>query len=248
MPVCSKCHLDKPLDAFNASRSRSAGHESACKTCQPVETYKQQFAARGGPLTVPKRCAKCRATKPYTEFRCNPRHKDGLEPWCHSCEKSRRRIYYRLTTHRKTREPLHIRFWRMVDTTGGPDACWPWEGLTNKDGYGVSKHSHRGQSTGAHRVAWEITFGDIPKGEEILHSCDTPPCCNPRHLFKGTQKENMADCSIKGRSCSQLTLEQVRLIRSFEGIHTPREIATMFPINRTSVYNIWQRKTFRHIG
>lgn len=32
--------------------------------------------------------------------------------------------------------PLAERFWPKVDKSGGPDACWPWLGGINGDGYG----------------------------------------------------------------------------------------------------------------
>lgn len=32
-----------------------------------------------------------------------------------------------------------------------------------------------------------------------LHACDNRPCCNPAHLFEGTQKDNIADMIAKGR-------------------------------------------------
>jgi len=33
----------------------------------------------------------------------------------------------------------------------------------------------------------------------VLHTCDNPPCGNDRHLFLGTQSDNMIDCLNKGR-------------------------------------------------
>jgi len=41
--------------------------------------------------------------------------------------------------------------------------------------------------------------GPIEKGLFVCHKCDNTECCNPLHLFKGTQKDNLQDMIKKGR-------------------------------------------------
>lgn len=88
-------------------------------------------------------------------------------------------------------------FWRRVDRRS-PDECWLWIGYVRKDGYGQVTHAHR--RSGAHRWAYELGHGEIPKGLSVCHSCDVPLCCNPAHLFVGTTLDNQRDSSMKGRS------------------------------------------------
>lgn len=86
------------------------------------------------------------------------------------------------------------RFWKMVDVRG-PDECWEWKGCKYTRGYGMYPHNSY-----AHRYMWVITYGDIPDGLIVRHSCDNPSCVNPKHLLIGTHKDNTRDMIERGRS------------------------------------------------
>lgn len=91
---------------------------------------------------------------------------------------------------------LEARFWAKVQK-GGTDECWLWTG-TRGHGYGrirtVGKRFAR-----AHRIAYALTHGD-PGPLLVCHKCDTPLCCNPAHLFLGTNLDNSLDRNAKHRS------------------------------------------------
>jgi hypothetical protein len=86
------------------------------------------------------------------------------------------------------------RFWSKVNVRH-PKQCWPWTGST-RNGYGRMMTQHGPVS--AHRVAY-FFFNDQWPTDRACHTCDNPTCCNPNHLFDGTQQENVADMIAKGR-------------------------------------------------
>lgn len=116
--------------------------------------------------------------------------------------------------------PVHIRFFNKV-VAESLLTCWLWTGCTDDCGYG--KFNHGGECL-AHRVSWLLSIGSIPPNSYLLHSCDTPHCVNPFHLFPGTQKLNMEDSARKGRrnyrhgedvNTAVLTEDQVQFIREY---------------------------------
>lgn len=75
--------------------------------------------------------------------------------------------------------------------------CWLWTGSRVNDNYGCANIDYK--QLLAHRLSYELHHGPIPDGQKVCHSCDTPLCVNPSHLFLGTQKENLEDMTQKGR-------------------------------------------------
>lgn len=159
---------------------------------------------------------------------------------------------------------LATRFWIKVASVD-PSACWPWTAGRNRLGYG--KFGIEGRAHYAHRIAWELTHGPIPDGLRALHRCDNPPCCNPAHLFLGTQGENIQDMHDKGRhrpkvvhpippghargeAChsAKLTAPDVLSIRqaASEGTDFPT-LAARYGVTKQSIWAIVHRKKWKHV-
>lgn len=139
------------------------------------------------------------------------------------------------------RKPLHIAFWERVHKTR---TCWVWTGPKNRDGYGCVSGNR------AHRYSWELINGKIPKGLSVLHRCDNPPCVNPKHLWLGTQTDNVMDMVAKGRCAdvryeanprAKLTSEQVNSIK--QRVHhknhhdgqTHKQLAEEYGVSKSTI-------------
>ena len=151
--------------------------------------------------------------------------------------------------------------WSKVDKKG-EDECWNWIGLKNKQGYGrvqINEYSYL-----AHRVIYSLVYPNIiewraPKNSSesgfILHRCDNPSCCNPKHLFVGNHADNMADKAAKGRSPdysgdkgprAKLTMVQAREIRQLrkDGV-SARELAKRYEISLPSIKTLLRNDSYK---
>lgn len=161
------------------------------------------------------------------------------------------------------------RFWSKVNR-GAADACWPWIACRDRKGYG--RVSFGGRMFFAHRLIWILVRGAIPTGVCVLHYCDNPPCCNPDHLFLGTNADNIADRTAKGRSAAgernglsvhpecvprirgerngsaKLTEAIVRIIRAkrIEG-HTQTELAATYGVAQSAISRIDHGVCWKHL-
>ena len=104
------------------------------------------------------------------------------------------------------------RFWAKVDKTSSPHGCWLWTAARIQD-YGVIGLERQRRHAYAHRVAYELAYGEIPGGIEVCHNCDrfydhgdtTYRRCvrndgEHGHLWLGTHTENVRDMWAKGRN------------------------------------------------
>lgn len=148
------------------------------------------------------------------------------------------------------------RFWSKVhkDKQG---SCWMWRAYKNNQGYGTFKL--HGKMQLAHRVAWELERGPIPGGKIVCHRCDTPACCNPDHLFLGTQDDNMKDALAKGRLPSRngegngrarLTNIDVQFIKHWlkDGRWTQLQLAEAFEVCCTTINHINTSRRWQEVA
>lgn len=98
---------------------------------------------------------------------------------------------------RISKREFRKRFWEAVSKNGHQNGCWLWTAGRNSAGYGSIHFGSK--TTVAHRVAYEVFVGRIPKSMVVRHKCDTPLCVRPDHLTLGTQGENIMDAVRRGR-------------------------------------------------
>jgi hypothetical protein len=109
----------------------------------------------------------------------------------------------------------------------------------------------------AHHLAWETFVGPIPEGHAVLHKCDTSSCCNPEHLFTGTQKDNMRDMIEKGRRANfqgsrhgmaKLDEKAVGEIRRRRAAgESTRALAVEYGVNPRHLRDVIAGRLWRHV-
>jgi hypothetical protein len=142
--------------------------------------------------------------------------------------------------------------------------CWIWKKYKNNKGYGHPKF--KGESILAHRLSYLTFIGEIPNNLHVLHNCDNPTCVNPKHLFLGTNQDNMKDRNNKNRQSRlkgkdhgrsklvQEEVDEIRILYSAElaerargkGIQlTQRELAERFRVGETQISDIVNNKIWK---
>jgi len=148
------------------------------------------------------------------------------------------------------------RFWAKVDR-GGPDECWLWNSY-RKPPYNYGQFLlGRSKFVTASRFSLALKMGGLPEGVQACHSCDNPPCCNPHHLFVGTQLENNLDCINKGRGNkshgeahrdARLTTEVVRMLRELPHTYAvQKEMAAVYGVSSNAIYRAQVGRTWKHV-
>lgn len=144
-------------------------------------------------------------------------------------------------------------FWTKVAVSERNDECWEWKLSCDSYGYGHLKWG--GILRLSHRLAWELTNGEIPDNLQVLHTCDNPKCCNPKHLFLGTHLQNMQDKNRKGRQSKgifhpkhKLTPELVKQVRTRNANGDSHEkLAKELGLHHSTISQVVLRKTWKEV-
>lgn len=146
------------------------------------------------------------------------------------------------------------KFWCKVDRRS-PGHCWLWQGYTSASLRGGAAYGRldfqRIKGVYAHRVAYFLAYpGRIrlraKRGSPmVLHKCDHPLCCNPRHLYLGDHDQNMRDKVQRGRSPDfregrgprcKLTMEDVLWMRMQKRCGaTKKALALLYDVSGATV-------------
>lgn len=152
------------------------------------------------------------------------------------------------------KQTLEERFWSKVDIRS-PFECWPWLAAVRRKDEGYGAFWLNGRHQPASRIAYSLAFKDVPVGLHVCHHCDNPSCCNPEHLFLGTNADNAHDRDSKGRTATgdknrttawNFHEKDVILIRNLVKNKElkQREIAKMFNVSPSVINNLIKGRTY----
>jgi len=162
-----------------------------------------------------------------------------------------------------------IRFWDKVNIKKDKTTCWNWTAVLSGK-YGMFWFNNT--MVLAHRMAYALHNNKLEMMKSskkyhknnndfecVLHKCDNPKCCNPNHLYLGTNKDNINDKVKRNRTQkmrgslnghSKLTEQDVLNIRLN---YIPRKnggliaIAKKYKMSITNIHDIITRKIWTHI-
>ncbi len=125
--------------------------------------------------------------------------------------------------------------------------CLDWAGPLSTKGYGMGMKSD-GKYVRAHRLSYQLHVGPIPAGAHVLHRCDNRRCCEPSHLYLGTNEENILDKMERDRSGKKLCKEKVACIkRRLACGETRLSLAADFGVNPSNITRIATGERWAHV-
>lgn len=189
-----------------------------------------------------EKCIQC--DEPMFVWACQK----GLKKYCSKrCANAAKRV---------ARADLVTRFWAHV-AVRGPDQCWPWTASRNESrgGYGQIR-TQDGRTLKAHRVAYEIQHGPIPRGLFVCHRCNNPICCNPHHLYAGTPAENAADTiaagrvyhipPLRGEASPHAKLTAAEVLEILASTDGHQRLARIYGVSRQAIFRIRKGLTWKN--
>lgn len=131
--------------------------------------------------------------------------------------------------------------------------CLTWPMKRDHDGYG--RVWYQGKPVGAHRLAFFVVHGRWPV-PNALHSCDNPPCFNPRHLSEGSNLLNQNQKAKRGRSLRGVQQHDAKLtddaVQQARAEYIPRkmgfhQLAKKYGVSKPAMRWAIIGKTWRHV-
>ncbi len=147
------------------------------------------------------------------------------------------------------------RFWSKIIFPKELDLCWEFNGFHDRDGYAMFWYNN--SRIGAHRFSYIIHNAFNFNIDQVLHTCDNPGCVNPKHLFTGTNRDNMIDRdlknrNVKGSKVNTSILTEEDIIKMLNGISNGvyssiEDMCIDFKIISDTVYKILYGHNWKHI-
>jgi len=153
--------------------------------------------------------------------------------------------------HMNNKSSIQELFWSKVAITADVNKCWEWQ-ASFLIRYGSFKANRKTRA--AHKVAWELTHGEIPNGLWVLHTCDNAKCVNPNHLYLGTSADNVRDRVERDRGAkgerqpnhklTNVAVVEIRRKHAFDGVAI-RALAREYNVSQKAIQLVVRGKTWK---